>query len=288
MTEPPALRQPATSVWAGLSLDRPRIMGVLNVTPDSFSDGGKVDPDIAIGAGLAMWADGADIVDVGGESTRPGSQPTTPEIERARILPVIAALAAAGVRISVDTRHAATMEAALDAGAAIVNDISGLSYDAAAAALVAARGCPVILMHMRGTPATMMGLAEYRDVAAEVAGELTARIEAAGRAGIRREAIALDPGFGFAKHPPHSLALLRNLSRLTALGLPIVAGVSRKGFIGVISGEAQPARRFPGSIAAGLFALRQGAAVLRVHDVKETVQAVRVWHALDAPAAVDD
>jgi dihydropteroate synthase len=235
-----------------------------------------------------MWADGADIVDVGGESARPGAQPTPPEVERSRILPVIGALAAAGVRISVDTCHAATMAAALDAGAAIVNDISGLSHDEASAALVAARGCPVILMHMRGMPATMMGLADYNDVAAEVTAELATRIEAAGNAGIRNEAIAVDPGFGFAKHPPHSLALLRNLSRLTELGLPIVAGVSRKGFIGATSGEVQPARRFPGSIAAGLFALSQGAQVLRVHDVKETVQAVRVWHALNVPAARND
>jgi dihydropteroate synthase len=280
MTEPLPSPPPATA-WAGLSLDRPRVMGVLNVTPDSFSDGGRVDPESAIAAGLAMWADGADIVDVGGESTRPGAMPTRPETERERILPVIRALAEAGVRISVDTCHAVTMEAALDAGAAIVNDISALSHDEASAALVAARGCPVILMHMRGTPATMMGLAQYGDIAAEVAGELAMRVEVAERAGIRRAAIAIDPGFGFAKHPPHSLALLRDLARLTESGLPIVAGVSRKGFIGAASGEAQPARRFPGSIAAGLFALTQGAAILRVHDVKETVQAVRVWHALN-------
>jgi dihydropteroate synthase len=273
-------RQSTPMIWAGLSLDRPRVMGVLNVTPDSFSDGGRVEPETAIAAGLAMWADGADIVDVGGESTRPGALPTGVEIELGRIIPVIAALAAAGVRISVDTRHAATMAAALDAGAAIVNDISGLRHDMASASLVASRRCPVILMHMRGTPATMMGLANYNDIAAEVAAELTTRIEAARNAGIRHEAIAIDPGFGFAKHPRDSLALLRNLTRLTEMGLPIVAGVSRKGFIGAASGEEQPASRFPGSIAAGLFALSQGASVLRVHDVKATVQAVRVWHTL--------
>jgi dihydropteroate synthase len=268
------------SNWAGLTLDRPRVMGVLNVTPDSFSDGGRVDPEAAIAAGLAMRADGADIVDVGGESARPGAQPTPPDIERARILPVIRALANENVLISVDTRHAETMAAALDAGAAIVNDVTGLTHDPAAAALVAGRACPVILMHMRGTPATMMGLAQYDDVTAEVAAELTVIINAATQAGIAREAIAIDPGFGFAKHPPHSIALLRGLSRLSEFGIPIVAGVSRKGFIGSASGEDQPARRFPGSIAAGLFALAQGAAVLRVHDVRETVQAVRVWHAL--------
>jgi dihydropteroate synthase len=255
-------------------------MGVLNVTPDSFSDGGRVDPGSAIAAGLAMRADGADIVDVGGESARPGASPTPPDTERGRILTVIRALAKAGVLVSVDTRHAATMAAALDAGAAIVNDITGLTNDPASAQLVAARGCPVILMHMRGTPATMMGLAHYQDVVAEVAAELTSLTRAATRAGVAPDAIAIDPGFGFAKHPPQSLALLRGLSGLRALGFPILAGVSRKGFIGAASGEDQPARRFPGSIAAGLFALCQGASILRVHDVRETVQAVKMWHAL--------
>lgn len=280
MAELPPGTQTILPIWAGLTLDRPRVMGVLNVTPDSFSDGGRADPETAIAAGLAMHADGADIVDVGGESTRPGASPTAPEIERARILPVIRALAAAGVLVSVDTCHAATMAAALDSGAAIVNDITGLTHDPASAALVAARRCPVILMHMRGTPATMMALARYDDVAAEVTAELAGRIAAALQAGIRHDAIAIDPGFGFAKHPPHSLALLRGLASLATLGRPIVAGVSRKGFIGATSGESDPARRFPGSIAAGLFALNQGASVLRVHDVRATVQAVRVWHAL--------
>jgi dihydropteroate synthase len=268
------------SVWAGLTLDRPRVMGVLNVTPDSFSDGGRTDPDSAIAAGLGMRDDGADIVDVGGESTRPGAAPTSPEIERARILPVIRALAATGVLISVDTRHAATMAAALDAGASIVNDVTALTHDPDSAALVAERGCPVVLMHSRGTPATMMGLARYNGVLAEVMVELADRVAAAEQAGIRREAIAIDPGFGFAKHRSHSLALLRGLGALTAMGLPILVGVSRKGFIRATSGEPDPARNFPGSIAAGLFALAQGAGILRVHDVRETVAAVRVWHAL--------
>jgi dihydropteroate synthase len=280
MAAPRQTSPPRHPIWAGLTLDRPRVMGVLNVTPDSFSDGGTVDPETAIAAGLAMRDDGADIVDVGGESARPGASPTPPDVERARILPVIRGLTAAGVLVSVDTSHAETMAAALDAGASIVNDITALTHDPASAAVVAARGCPVILMHMRGTPATMMALARYDDVLAEVTAELHTRIEAAERAGIRRDAIAIDPGFGFAKHPAHSLALLRGLSALTTLGFPIVAGVSRKSFIGAASGEAEPARRFPGSIAAGLFALAQGAAVLRVHDVRGTKQAIRVWHAL--------
>lgn len=257
-------------------------MGVLNVTPDSFSDGGRTGPGAAIAAGLAMRDAGADLVDVGGESTRPGSTATPEAVERARVLPVIRGLAAEGVLLSIDTRHAATMAAALDAGAAIVNDVSALTHDPKSAAVVAARGCPVILMHMRGTPETMMGLARYDDVAAEVAAELWIRIDAAVLAGVRPEAIAIDPGFGFAKHPPHSLALLRDLSRLTVFGFPIVAGVSRKGFIGAAGGEPDAARRFPGSIAAGLFALTRGASVLRVHDVPEAVQAVQVWRALTA------
>ena len=216
----------------------------------------------------------------GGESTRPGAKAVSPVEEQARVLPVVRALARAGIVVSIDTMHAATMAAALDAGAAIVNDVTALTHDPASAPLVAARGCPVILMHMRGTPATMLALAAYGDVADDVARELADRVAAAEQAGIARAAIAIDPGFGFAKHPPHSIALLRRLSRLRRLGLPIVAGVSRKGFIRATSGEPDPARAFSGSIAAGLFALTQGAAVLRVHDVRETAGALRVWHAL--------
>ena len=276
----------ATATWAGLSLDRPRIMGVLNVTPDSFSDGGRhADPDKAIAAGLAMAEAGADIVDVGGESTRPRSQPTPPEEEQARILPVIRALSANGVRVSVDTRHAATMAVALDAGAAIVNDVSGLAHDPAAAPLVAARGCPVVLMHMRGTPADMPSHANYTDVVAEVVRELGDRINAAIAAGIAREQIAIDPGIGFAKRAEHSIELLRRLPELAVLGRPILVGVSRKSFIGRLSGEPDPAHRLGGSLAAALFAVSHGAAILRVHDVVETSQAVNLWCALSAAGA---
>jgi len=268
--------------WAGLTLDRPRVMGVLNVTPDSFSDGGDfLDPDAAIAAGLAMAAAGADIIDVGGESTRPQSGPTPQGEEQRRILPVIRALAAAGLRISVDTRHADTMAAALAAGAAIVNDVYALSYDPRAAAVVASRGCPVVLMHMRGTPADMYAQAQYHDVAAEVTRELGERIEAAERAGIARERIAIDPGIGFAKTAEQSLDLLRRLHELRALGRPILVGVSRKSFLAAAGGEQDVRRRLPGSLAAGLFVLSHGAAILRVHDVPETIQAIRVWQALD-------
>jgi len=267
-----------TSVWAGLTLDRPRIMGILNVTPDSFSDGGSfVTVAAAVAAGLSMVADGADIVDVGGESTRPGAPAVSPSAEQARVVPVVRALAERGVRVSVDTRNAATMAAALDAGALIINDISGLTHDPAALALVARRGCPVVLMHMRGTPETMRQQAVYADVAAEVAAELWERVAAAEAAGIRRDAIVLDPGIGFAKDADQSMAVLR---ALPALGFPILIGVSRKSFIGAIAGEADPSRRLPGSLAAALFALSRGAAILRVHDVAETVQAVRIWQAL--------
>jgi dihydropteroate synthase len=267
--------------WAGLTLDRPLVMGVLNVTPDSFSDGGDfIDPLVAIAAGVAMAEAGADIIDVGGESTRPSAQPTSPETEQARILPVIRGLAVAGVRVSVDTRHAATMEAALDAGAAIINDVYALGYDPAAAPLVAARGCPVVLMHTRGTPADMYAQARYDDVAAEVVRELGQRIDTAERAGIARHRIAIDPGIGFAKTAEQSMELLRRLAELRALGCPIMVGVSRKSFLSAVTGEQEPRRRLSASLAAGLFALQQGAAILRVHDVAETVQAIRVWQAL--------
>jgi len=256
-------------------------MGILNVTPDSFSDGGQhFAPHHAIAAGHAMAAAGADIIDVGGESTRPGAPAVPPPEEQARVLPVIRALATTGLRVSIDTRNAATMAAALDAGAAIVNDVSALTHDPAAASLVAARRCPVILMHMRGDPATMNARAVYADIAAEVIAELVARIAAAEAAGIAHAAIAIDPGIGFAKLAPHSLELLRRLPELAVLRLPILAGVSRKSFIGRIGEEPDPKRRFPGSIAAGLFALSRGAHILRVHDVTETVQAIRLWSAL--------
>jgi dihydropteroate synthase len=271
---------PNPPAWAGLTLDRPRVMAVLNVTPDSFSDGGAhTDP---VAAGLAMAADGADIIDVGGESTRPGAPPVSPDTEQARVLPVIKALAAAGLRVSVDTSNASTMRAALAAGAAIINDVSGLTRDPNASAVVAESGCPVVLMHMRGTPATMNALATYSDVVHDVKSELAARLHAALTAGIQPAQIVLDPGIGFAKLAPHSLALLRGLAAFQDLGYPLLVGVSRKSFIGALSGEPVPARRLGGSLAAGLFAVARGAAVLRVHDVRATVQALRIWQALSA------
>ena len=256
-------------------------MGILNVTPDSFSDGGDVmDTAQAVEAGQRMIAEGAGILDIGGESTRPGSRPVSPEEEQRRVLPVIATLAGRGVPLSVDTRNAGTMAAALDAGAAIINDVSALSYDPAAAPLAACRGCPVVLMHMRGTPATMMAHATYGDVAAEVLAELAARIGAAEAAGIARSSIAVDPGIGFAKTAEHNIMLLQRLPILLGLGCRIVVGASRKRFIGELSGVRDTKQRMAGSIAAGLYALSQGATILRVHDVAATVQAVRTWQRL--------
>jgi dihydropteroate synthase len=261
-------------------------MGVLNVTPDSFSDGGDFfEPEVAIARGLAMFAEGADLVDVGGESTRPRSRSTPPEVEQARILPVIRRLAAAGVRVSVDTRQATTMEAALDEGASVVNDVSGLTFDARAASLIASRRCPVVLMHMRGEPADMHVHTRYQDVVGDVCRELADRALRAEAAGVCRHDIVLDPGIGFAKTPEQSMQLLRRLSELVALGYPVGVGVSRKSFMAAVTGEPDPRRRFPGSLAAGLFALSRGATILRVHDVRETVQALKVWDALCPSAA---
>jgi dihydropteroate synthase len=256
----------------------PLLMGILNVTPDSFSDGGVHTNPVA--AAFAMLEAGADIIDIGGESTRPGAAVVAPADEQARILPVVMALARSGARVSVDTRNAGTMQAALDAGAAIINDVSALSHDPAAAALLSKYECDVILMHMRGTPQTMMGHAVYTDVLAEVSDELARGVAEAEAAGIGRERITIDPGLGFAKNAEQSLAILRGLPFLAALGLPILVGASRKNFVGRYGGEIEPARRGPGSIAAALFAATQGAAILRVHDVAETRQALNVWLAL--------
>jgi dihydropteroate synthase len=259
---------------------RPLVMGVINVTPDSFSDGGRhLRPEDAIAAGEAMLAAGADILDIGGESTRPGAEPVPPDEEIGRVVPVIAALAGRAP-VSVDTRHAATMQAALAAGARIVNDVSGLTHDPAAARVVAEAACPVVLMHMRGTPATMTALATYDDVALDVHDELACRLAAAEQAGIARGRIILDPGIGFAKTAEQNLDLLRRLRLFRGFGLPLLVGVSRKRFIGHYGGAPDPKARMPGSLAAGLWAAINGASILRVHDVAETVQALRVWRAI--------
>jgi dihydropteroate synthase len=253
------------------------IAGILNATPDSFANAGVA---ASVEDGLRMIAEGADILDIGGESTRPGASGVDPELEQARVVPLIRALAGRGAVISVDTRNATTMRAALDAGAEIVNDVSALRHDPAAAGVVAERRCQVVLMHMRGTPQTMQSLAHYDDVVSEVRAELRERIAAAEAAGIARERIFIDPGIGFAKTGEQNEVLLRRLAELAALGLKLWVGSSRKAFIGALSGEPDASRRMPGSVAAAVFAAQQGAACLRVHDVRETVQALRVWQAL--------
>lgn len=272
----------APPLFAGLPRygARPLVMGIVNCTPDSFSGDGRAAHDAAIAHGEALRAAGADILDVGGESTRPGAEPVTPEREQARILPVIAALARGGA-VSVDTRHAATMRAALAAGAAIVNDVSALRYDPDSLATVAAAGCPVVLMHMRDLdPRRMQQDVHYEDAPREVAAHLAARIAACEAAGIPRQRIAVDPGIGFGKRLEDNLALIARLRVLGALGCAVLVGASRKGFIGRITGVTDPGRRAAGSVALALEAARRGAHILRVHDVDATVQALKVQEAV--------
>jgi dihydropteroate synthase len=225
---------------------------------------------------------GADLIDVGGESTRPGSTPTPPEVEQARILPVIRVLAAHGLVVSVDTRHALTMRAALDAGASLVNDISGLA-DPMAAQVIAASGGGVVLMHSRGEPATMHQHAIYDDVVAEVRAALAARAAEAERCGIARGKIVIDPGLGFAKTAAHNLELLSRIDVLCDLGYTVLIGASRKRFIEAIAGPLAPKERVPGSIAAALYAASKGVRIVRVHDVAQTRQAFMIWDSITKP-----
>ncbi len=266
---------------SGVALDRPQIMGILNVTPDSFSDGGRfLDPQAALEQGRTMAGAGASILDVGGESTRPGAAEVSVADEVARTAPVIAALADLGVPLSIDTRKAAVAQAALAAGAGIVNDVAALSFDAALAGVVARSGVPVVLMHARGTPATMQDDPVYEDVLLDVYDFLAGRIAYAEQAGIARDRIVVDPGIGFGKTVAHNLALLRGLSLFHGLGCPILLGASRKRFIGTVGGEAVAERRVAGSLAVALTGAAQGAQILRVHDVNETRQALALWQAI--------
>lgn len=269
--------------FAGLPTDRPLVMGIINVTPDSFSGDGLEAAEDAIARGRAMLEAGADLLDVGGESTRPyDSEPVAPAEEIRRVLPVVRALAASAP-VSIDTRNAATMQAALDAGARVVNDISALRYDPAAMAVVAERRAPVVLMHMLGLDSrSMQRDPRYEDAALDVAEFLRERVESAERAGVTRDRIAVDPGIGFGKTPAHNLALIGRLPLLAGLGCRILLGASRKRSLGVISGEAAAGRRVAPSVAAALAAAARGGAILRVHDVAETVQAMRVWRACAA------
>ena len=251
-------------------------MGIVNVTPDSFSDGGRhFETARAIAHGARLRAEGADIVDVGGESTRPGAQPVRLEDELERVIPVIAGLAREGFPVSVDTMKPAVMRAAVDAGACLVNDVNAFRAPGALEALAASRGAACV-MHMLGTPMTMQSAPRYDDVVAEVSAFLASRAAALEAAGIARSRIAIDPGFGFGKTLEHNLALLRALPALAALGYPVLAGLSRKRMIGDITGR-EVGDRLGGSVAAALLAVQNGASLVRVHDVKETVDAIKVW-----------
>jgi dihydropteroate synthase len=274
-------RRPRPAI-AGLDMAQCHVMGIINATPDSFSDGGQaLAADAAEEQGLAMITAGASILDIGGESTRPGSDPVSEDDELGRVLPVIERLVGKGALISIDTRKASVMAAALDAGADVVNDVSALTHDSGALNLVAERGCPVVLMHALADSRTMQANPVYDHVSIDLYDYLEARIKASLAAGIKRERIIVDPGIGFGKTLAHNLALLRDLPLFHALGCPILLGASRKRFIGTLSGEEVASCRTGGSVAAALAGARAGAQFLRVHDVAETVQALSVWRAID-------
>ncbi|GAA4501990.1 dihydropteroate synthase [Gluconacetobacter tumulicola] len=260
----------------------PQVMGILNVTPDSFSDGGRhFGAEAAIRAGIAMITAGAGLLDIGGESTRPGSVVVTPEEEWARIAPVLAELRLqSDVALSVDTRNAGTMSASLGAGAALINDISALLHDPYALAVVADAGCPVVLMHMRGTPQTMQQFATYDDVAVDVTRELAARIDEAVANGIARDRIIVDPGIGFAKNAAQNIEMMRRLPILANLGCRVLLGTSRKRVLGEMAGVPVASDRDPATIASSLPGLELGNTILRVHNVPAMMQALRVWQGL--------
>lgn len=273
--------------FGNLNLGQPRIMGILNVTPDSFSDGGLfLRPEAAVMQARLMAA-GAEILDIGGESTRPGAAEVSVAEEITRTAPVIAALREGGLDlpISIDTRKAAVARAALQAGASWVNDVTALKFDPDMAAVVAEAGAPVILMHSIATPETMQQDPRYDDVLLDVYDALEARVAEAEAAGIARKNIAVDPGIGFGKTLTHNLALLQRLSLFHNLGLPVLLGASRKRFIGTIGAEAEAARRMPGSLAVALWGVAQGIQMIRVHDVSETRQALSLWQAASTGGA---
>ncbi|MGJ8610017.1 MAG: dihydropteroate synthase [Octadecabacter sp.] len=268
---------------AGLDMAGPKIMGIVNVTPDSFSDGGLFNaPDAALAQARAMVADGADIIDIGGESTRPGAVTVDIDEEIARTAPVIAAIRAQDqTPISIDTRKAAVAQAALDAGADLINDVSAFTYDPDMAQVTAAAGAPVCLMHAQGTPDTMQDDPSYRDVTLDVFDDINTRVLAAEAAGIRRSQIVIDPGIGFGKTLEHNLDLLKNIAIFHGLGCSVLLGASRKRFIGTIGDAPEAHDRMPGSVAIALHGIRQGMQILRVHDTFATRQAMRLHQAVN-------
>lgn len=270
------------AVFAGIDLSRPVLMGVVNVTPDSFSDGGDFfDRDRAIAHALQLSEDGAAIVDIGGESTRPGADPMTVAGEVARVIPVVEAAVAAGVTVSVDTRRAPVMEAAIAAGAKIVNDITALTEDPHALDVVARTGVSVILMHMQGTPETMQQAPAYRQASSDIYRWLNARVAVCAAAGIPPDRVAVDPGIGFGKTDAHNVEILDRAGVFHGIGCAVAIGVSRKSFIGRIAGIDDPKDRLPGTIAATLMALDRGVQIHRVHDVAAVRQAVAIWKAMN-------
>ena len=266
-----------------LVLDRPRIMGIINVTPDSFADGGEhATMQTAIAHGLKLAGEGADVLDIGGESTRPGAEGISVEEELRRVIPVIESLAKqTSLPISVDTSKPEVMRAAVAAGAGLINDVYALRREGALEA-AAALGVPVVLMHMLGEPRSMQEAPRYDDVVADVHRFLAERIFAAEMAGIAKKNLVVDPGFGFGKTIAHNLALLAQLQRFTELGVPVLAGLSRKKTIGELTGRSDPHDRIHGSLAAHLIAAQRGAMLLRVHDVAATIDALKVWNAVAA------
>lgn len=267
----------------GLPLDRPLIMGILNVTPDSFSDGGRfAEPDLALTHARGMASSGADILDIGGESTRPGAADVSIDQEIERTAPIIATLRAGGfsLPISIDTRKAGVAEAAIHAGADMVNDVAAFGYDASLAELVASKGVPVCLMHAQGAPATMQIDPKYDNVLLDIYDYLAEKIVQAESAGIARNRIIVDPGIGFGKTVAHNLALMRGLSLFHGLGCRVLLGASRKRFIGTLSGTDAADQRGPGSLAMTLAGAAQGVQLHRVHDIRETKQALRLWQAV--------
>jgi dihydropteroate synthase len=267
--------------FAGLSLDRPRLMGVVNVTPDSFSDGGEfADAETAIDHGLALREAGADILDIGGESTRPRAEPVVLEEELRRTIPVVHALSQAGAIVSIDTRRAAVMKAAIAAGARIVNDVTALTGDGESLAIVAASEVSVVLMHMQGDPRNMQENPSYADAPREIRDFFVERLAVCTAAGIAPARIAIDPGIGFGKNDRHNIEVLRNLGLFHELGVALLLGASRKSFIARLSRKEPPKQRLAGSLAAGLAGLNLGVQLLRVHDVAETRQALAIWQAL--------
>lgn len=271
------------SAFAGITFERPRIMGIVNVTPDSFSDGGDfAKPEAAARRALEHVRAGASFLDIGGESTRPGSDPVASDEERRRVLPIIRALheARPGAAISIDTRKAALMADAVAAGAQVVNDISALTYDEESLATVAKLGVPVILMHCQGDPKTMQQQPSYGHAPTEIFDYLSARIIACEQAGIPRDRIVIDPGIGFGKGLPHNMAVLADLALFHGLGCAMLVGVSRKSFIGHLAGIEAPKARVPGSLAAMLWAVGQGIQIVRVHDSADTAQALAVWEGI--------